>query len=327
MDKGAHDVEMDALPTPDSNKEASAPATKARATRGRPKVTAATSVKAKPVSRRLSGRSAVTKKEAPNKNKSTTAGAALKDRNTRKTQPCKEANVDENQEQQESDGHETTASFDELVTTKEPVPKRGRPGKKQKDSVIQETRAVENDGEFEYTPTATRQKNLLQKPAKQAIAGMRDPSTDPPYASKVIPETQATPMDLDSSNPDPRDTVPDSVLRDISTKGADFRHQQTFLLAKRADGTFLGKEKTQDDTVTRREYEAAKKFEDLEMRHKALKEVGVREAQVNFDRLKDQIELKNKSMSRLSFLHVSFSESKSRFQYLIKADLAQLPTT
>lgn len=307
MGEDAHDVEMDALPTPDSNKDASAPVTKARATRGRPKATAATSVKARPASRRLSGRSAVVKKEAPTKNKSTTAGAALKERKTRQNQPRKEVNVDENQEQRESDGNETTASFDELVTTKEPVPKRGRPAKKQQEPVIQETRAVENDGEFEYTPTAVRQKNPLKKPVKQATAGMRDPSTDPPYASKVIPETQATPIDLDSSNPDLREIVPDSVLQNSSTKGAGPRYHKTFLSTKRTDGTSVDKEKTQEDTVTRREYEAAKKYEDLELRYKALKEVGIKEAQVNFDRLKEQIELKNKCMSRFPCLSTSVS--------------------
>ena len=310
MGEDAHDIEMDALPTPDSNKDASAPVTKARATRGRPKATAATLAKAKPASRRLSGRSAVVKKEAPTKNKSTTAGAALKERKTRTNQPRKEVNVDDNQEQQQSDENETTASFDELVTTKEPVPGRGRPAKKQQEPVIQETRAVENDGEFEYTPTAVRQKNPLKRPVKQATAGMRDPSTDPPYASKVIPETQATPMDLDSSNPDLREVVPDSVLQN-SSKAAGSRYHKTFLSTKRTDGTSVDKEKTQEDTVTRREYEAAKKYEDLDSRYKALKEVGIKEAQANFDRLKEQIELKNKSMSQHLCFNIDVSISIS----------------
>lgn len=311
MDEDTHDVEMDALPTPDSNKEASAPVRKARATRGRPKATTATSAKAKPATRRLSGRSAVAKKEPLPKNKTATARAAPKGRKTKKNQPREEANVDENQERQESDGNETAASFDELVTTKEPVSKRGRPAKKQQEPVIQETRAVENDGEFEYTPTAVRKTDPLKNSMKQATAGMRNSSSDPPYTSKVIPETQVTPMDLDSSNPDPRDAVPDSVLQNSSTKGASSRYQQKFLSTKRTDGTSVVKEKTQEDTLTRREYEATQKFEDLDMRYKALKEVGVKEAQVNFDRLKEQIELRNKSMSRSQCLNVSISKSKS----------------
>lgn len=299
MDEDAHDSEMDALPTPDSNKVVSAPVGKARATRGRPKATATTSAKRKPASRRLSGRSAVVKKEAPIKNKSTTARTALNETKKKKNQRRKEAGVDEDQEQVETDGNETTAYFDELV--KEQAPKRGRPAKKQQKPVIQESRTVENDGGFEYTPTVVRQINPLEKPlqTKQATAGKRNPSADPPYGSKVIPETQATPMDLDSSNfadgdVDPKDPARESALQRSIGKDANTQPHQPFLSTKRG---VSDKEKTQDDTATRREFELTKKFEDLDMRYKTLKEVGVKEAQVNFERLKEQIELKNKSMS------------------------------
>ena len=305
MDEDAHDGEMNALPTPDSNKEVSAPVGKARAGRGRPKAAVATSTKAKPASRRLSGRSAVMKNEAPTKNKSTTGRPALKERKNRKTQPRNGADVDEDQGRKESDGNETTASFDELLTTKEPAPKRGRPAKKQQEPVVQETRAVENDGEFEYTPTADRHTNSFKKPAKQATAGMRNPSTDPPYASKVIPETQVTPMDLDSSNPDLQTTVPEPVLQNSSGKGANSRYHQSFLSTKRTGRLSVDKEKTLDDAATRRELELTKKFEDLDMRYQTLKEVGVKEAQANFERLKEQIELKNKSMSRFQSIDVT----------------------
>lgn len=307
MEEDMHNGEMDALPTPDSNQEVSAPVRKGRVTRGRPKATATTttttSAKVKPASRRLSGRVAVVKKEAPNKNNTTTTRAALKEQKNRKNQQLKGAGIDGDREQLESDGHDTTVSFDELVT-KEQVPKRGRPTKKQHDpEVVQETKAVENDGEFEYTPTAVRQTNPHKKPlqGKQATAGKRNPSPDPPYA-KVIPETQAMPMDLDSSNfpdgdADPQDTVPESVFQKSSGKGANLRQRQPFLSTKRA-GSASDREKSQNDTAARRGLEEmTKRFEDLDMRYKTLKEVGIKEAQVNFERLKEQSEVKTKGRS------------------------------
>lgn len=305
MDEDAHDGERDALPTPDSNKEVSAPVRKTRATRGRPKATATstTSAKVKPTSRRLSGRSAVAKKEAPIKNKNMTARTPLKEQKTRKNQRPKEAGVDGDREQGESDGYETTASFDELVT-KEQVPKRGRPIKKQqKPRVIQETKAVENDGEFEYTPTVVRQTNPLKKSSqepKQATAGKRNPSADPPYASKVIPETQAMPMDLDSSNlpdgdADPQDTVPDSVLQKKSSgKEANSRQRQPFLSTTRSGGGASDKEKMQDDTTRRELEEMTRKYEDVDMKYKALKEVGIKEAYGTFVSLKEKVEAESK---------------------------------
>lgn len=303
MVEDVHDREMEALPTPDSNKEVSAPVRKARATRGRPKATATTSAKAKPASRRLSGKVAVVKQEAPTKNKSTTARAALKEQKTRKTQRRNEAVVDEGREQVESDGYETTASFDELVT-KEQVSKRGRPGKKQQEpEALQEAKAVENDGEFEYTPTVVRQSNALKKSSRdplkkpsqtaQATAGKRNPSADPPYPSKVIPipETQTTPMDLDPSN------VPEGVahLQNSNGKGANSRQRQSLLLTKRTGGT-SDTEKPPDDTRKQLE-EMTRKFETLDTKYKRLKEVGIQEAQANFSSLKERAAAQNKGKS------------------------------
>ena len=288
MDENAHDGQMDTLPTPDSNREVSAPARKARATRGRPKATAIMSANVKPASRRLSGRLAIVKKEVATKKKGTTARAAVRKQTNRKNQLRKEAGADEDREQVESDGHETTVSFDELVT-KEQAPKRGRPTKKQREpEVIQEAKVVENDGEFEYTPTVVRQ-------AKQATAGKRNPSADRLFASKVIPETQPMPMDLDSSNFPDGDADPQEIIQNSSGNGANSRQRQLFLPTKRSVGA-SDKEKAQGDTSTRRELEEMnKKFEDLDMRYKTLKEVGVKEARVTFERLKEQIDIKNKS--------------------------------
>lgn len=307
-EEDAHDSEMDALPTPDSNQEISAPLGKGRATRGRPKTTATKAAKTKPASRRLSGRLAVVKKEAPTKKKTMVKRVALKEQTNRDDRQPEEIVDEEDRAPVESDGHDTTASIDELVT-KEQVPKRGRPTRKQPEpDAVKETKAVENDGEFEYTPTVVRQTRPHKKPlqVKQAAAGKRNPSADPPYASKVIPETQAMPMDLDSSTlPEgdvySQEVVPETVFGKSSGKGANSRQRQPFLSTVRA-GNVSDIERSHDDPAARRRLEEmTKKLEDLDMRYNQLRDVGIKEAQVNFERLKEQSEVKTKGRDRCSF--------------------------
>lgn len=320
-EEDAHDSEMDALPTPDSNQEISPPLGNGRATRGRPRTTATKPAKVKPASRRLSGRLAVVKKEAPTKKKTVAKRVALKEQTNRDNRQLEEVVNDEDQAPVESDGHDTAASIDELVT-KEQVPKRGRPTRKQPEpDAVKETKAVENDGEFEYTPTVVRQTKPHKKPlqAKQAAAGKRNPSADPPYASKVIPETQAMPMDLDSSTHpegdlDSQEVVPETVFGKSNGKGGNSRQRQPFLSTIRA-GNVPDRERSHDDSAARRRLEEmTKMFDDLDMRYNQLRDVGVREAQVNFDRLKEQSEVKTKGRHRCSFCDQ-------------KAELVQLPTT
>lgn len=298
---GEHNGELDALPTPDTDQETSPPVKKGRATRGRPRATTAKGAKVKPASRRLSGRLAVVKKEAAPPKKITAKRVALKERRNKEHPQPEEASIEDDQPPHGTDGHESTASVDELGA-KEQASKRRPPVKKQAEpDVVRETKAVENDEGFEYTPTTVRQTHLHKKPsqAKQALAGNRNPSADPQYASKVIPETQATPMDLDSSNfpdgdADPREVVPDSIFRKPSDKRANSRQPQSFLSTRRAGSASEIEGADEDSSTIRRLEEMTKKFEDLDTRYKTLKEVGIKEAQVNFERLKEQSEAKTK---------------------------------
>ena len=308
MEEDAHDGDMDALPTPDSNQDISAPVGRGPATRGRPKAAATMPAKVKANPRRLSGRLAVVKKEVPKKKRTAVKRVALKEQKNRGNRQPNEVGIDEDRARGELDGHDSTASVDELVT-KEQTPKRGRPAKKQVEaSVVQESKIVENDGEFEYTPTVVRQTNPHKKPSqgKQAAAGKRNPSADPLYVSRVIPETQAAPMDLDSSNfpdegADPQHVVPDSVPQKSGGKGTNSRMRQPPLSTNHARSA-SDVEASHDDSATRRRLaEMTKKFENLDMRYKTLKEVGIKEAQVNFERLKEQSEGKTRGRPGCSF--------------------------
>jgi hypothetical protein len=326
MEEDAHEGELDALPTPDSNQEIPAPGRKGRVTRGRPKATATKLAKVKPASRRLSGRLAVVKKETPTQKRTATKRRALKGQKSPDHPQPEENGIEEDPPDGKSDGNETTASIDELVR-KERAPKRGRPPKKQLEpEVVQETKVVENDGEFEYTPTVVRHMNTQKKSvqAKQAGAGKRNPSVDRPYASKVIPETQAMPMDLDSSDfpdedADCEGVIPETVPRKPSGKRTNSRQRQPFLLANRA-GSVSDRERAQDDSSTKRKLdEMTKKFEDLNMRYKVLKEVGVKEAQVNFEKLKEQSEVKTKGKRPHSVL--SFDTNTDSAQLLTTSSM------
>lgn len=298
MEEDTLDGEIDALPTPDSNQDISAPTGKGRAPRGRPKATASKPAKVKAASRRLSGRLAVVKKEVPIKKKTAAKRVVLKEQKNKQNRQPRAVGIDEDQAQVESNGDGSTVSIDELVT-KEQTPKRGRPVRKQLElAIVQEKNPVENDGEFEYTPTVVRQtKKPLQ--VKQATAGKRNPSADALYSSKVIPETQAVPMDLDSSNfpdgnVDSREVVPESIPRKLSGRGANLRTRQPLLSQMRADSASDAEQAHDNSTTRKRLAEMTKKFENLDTRYKTLKEVGIKEAQINFERLKEQSEGKTK---------------------------------
>jgi hypothetical protein len=322
MEEDEHNRELDALPTPETDHETSAPVRKGRATRGRPRATTAKGAKAKLASRRLSGRLAVVKKEAAPQKKPTAKRVALKERRNKGHPEPENAGIEDDQPPYEIDDHESTASVDELGA-KEQVSKRRPPTKKQAEpEVVQETKTIENDGGFEYTPTAVRRTRAHKKSlqAKQALDEKRNPSVDPQYASKVIPETQATPMDLDSSNfpdgdADPHEVVPDSVFRKPSGKRASSRQPQSFLATRRAGSASEIEGANGDSSTRRRLEEMTEKFEDLDTRYKTLKEVGIKEAQVNFERLKEQSEAKTQGRLYLSFF------------FLANPDLVQLPTT
>ena len=292
-------LNLDAFPTPDSNQENAGSARK----KGRPtKATVKKFAKPKAVGRRASG-DTIPPKKAAAKKKAVTKRAPLKEKPS-----AQHAEDTEEVDEFAGEANEDTA-MDELVEIKKPA-KRKAPAKKagkqpkkkpvEQTAVIEEKpaeqpKAMEKDGEFEYTPTATRQKKRPGRPAAQkSKASARQTSVESPQQDKVIPETQVA-MEIELSElpeayEEDEEALPQSVFRRTNNIRAKTHQRQPLGLRKRA-GSASDNERGGSDPATRRKLgEMTIKFEKLEMKYQNLRDVGIKEANANFDKYKTQVQ-------------------------------------
>ena len=300
-------LNMDAFPTPDSNQENLGSARKV----GRPaKSTAKKFTQSKAVGKRASGNLAPPKKAAPKK-KAAAKRAPLKEKTS-----ARHAEDTEEVDEFAGEGNEDTA-MDELVETKQPAKqpaKRKAPAKKAgkqpkkklaekidvpEEEPAQQAKAMEKDGEFEYTPTASRQTRRPGRPAAQkAKANKHQTSVEPPQQEKIIPETQVA-MEVDQSempeeNDEDDEALPQSVFRRTNNLREKNNKRQPLVSRKRASST-SDNERGGSDPATRRKLgEMTTKFEKLEMKYKTLRETGVKEATANFENYKTQVQANTK---------------------------------
>ena len=289
------DVNM--MPTPDSNQENSEPTKKSR---GRPKAATSRFTRSKPSLRRTSGGSIVPQKTVAKK-KAATKGAPLKEQ-ANEEQAGESEEVDEFHEvAHDEKGRQEAASEDELdepmqaekVSTKrgKAVAKVKKPSDKE---ILEQTRPTENDGEFEYTPTTTRQNKLVSQVntiSKESWTARDKSVTENQLLDKVIPETQPMPVGLDRSMEDEgmvevEDPVPQSVYKQNKNPSAISRHRQPAASRKRA-ASASDTDRGANEPATRRKLgEMTKKCESLEMRYRNLREIGIVEAEANYKELK-----------------------------------------
>ena len=289
----ASDVDM--MPTPDSNQENAEPTKKAP---GRPKAAATKARRTKPASRRLSGGpkpKAAAKKKAPAKR------APLKDQ-TNEEQPEEIEEVDDvvddiPDKMNKPEGGTPDKDADELVEPKKQPAKRGRAAAKAKQppkkDPVEKLKMMEKDGEFEYTPTAAKQSKPL---SKKTATGKRQASVEPKPSEKVIPETQPIPMESESSELQEaeEEEIPQSIYRQSKHARGNSKQPQP-QVARRCAGSASDTERAGNDPALRRKLgEMTKKFENLDLKYKNLREVGIKEAEANFEKLKTQSEERTK---------------------------------
>ena len=292
--------EANAQPSPDSNQENKAGSGK----RGRPsrKAASARFSKAKaPAKRTNSGTMAGKKKAAPKK------------RTVGKRVPLKEqANVQHASDTEvglvNAPAHEEAdpiedVSMDEQPPVEEP-PKSKKPVGRGRKAASKESKpqakATEKDGEFEYTPirnVGNEMFSRLQANAN-APAGRGEENSRKPKNSKSteIAETQAEPMDVDppSVAEDNEDAIPQSVYRQANNLRPTSKTRQPPVNRRRAESASDAERNVTDPALRRKLGDMTKKVDNLERRYNNLREIGVKEAEANFEKLKAQSEAKTK---------------------------------
>ncbi|KAL8962786.1 MAG: hypothetical protein Q9193_000871 [Seirophora villosa] len=294
----------DALPTPESNQENAAPK---GSRRGRGKAESNAAANPKPAQKRNHAATGVGKKKAAPKKASKKRGP-LKEQSSNCNPEDTEDVDDFDEGLNERDGGQSAVSADELVAVKQPtkkapagVKRKNQNPKKQTDrEALQHIKGTAKDGEFEYTPVTARQAKPVKKPpgkppTNQSIA------VEVPASEKVIPDTQDVVMGVDLDEvplqSEDDEEVPQSVFR--QTKHARSRHLQPPLARKRAGSASETEQGAGDPVLRRKLGEMTKKFENLDMKYKALRDVGIKEAEANFESLKLSAEGKSKAANEL----------------------------
>ena len=291
--------EANAQPSPDSNQENNA----APGKRGRPSRKAA------------SARFSKTKAPAKRSNTGTLAGkrkAAPKKKAVGKRVPLKEqANAQHasdtevgvvNAPADEADPIEDV-SMDERPPVEEP-PKSKKPVGRGKKAASKESKpqamATEKDGEFEYTPIRNVGHDMFSRSQTNpnAPVGRGEENSKKTKNGKPteIAETQAEPMDVDppSVPEDDEDAIPQSVYRQTNNLRATSKTRQPPINRRRAESASDTERNCTDPALRRKLGEMTKKVDSLERRYNNLREVGVKEAEANFEKLKAQSEAKSK---------------------------------
>lgn len=259
-------VEADTMPTPDSGVENMAAAKKGR---GRPKSVAAKVTKSKAPARRVSGRVAAGKKGKR---------APLSDKTNKQNNGSDTEEVEEFEQQ---DTMIEDASDDELEVSVAAVKQR-KPTTTKPKAV---TKAVKTSSRTNYSINETApeapQLGSRAKPASKKQTKRTVP--------EEIHETQESMMDMaDDGDEEIDEPTLKPVPRQTAMSRATSQSRQTSVPRRRA-GSASDSERN-DPAMRRKLGEMTKKFENLDLKYRNLREIGIKEAEHNFERLKKQSE-------------------------------------
>ncbi|KAL8775281.1 MAG: hypothetical protein Q9209_000288 [Squamulea sp. 1 TL-2023] len=294
----------DALPTPESNQENAKPTGKGR---GKGKAAASATTKAKP---KQGGTVAAKKKAAPKKTGPKRA-PLMEQSNNQNPEDTEEVDEFDEEAQGGKEGDLSAASADELIPVKEPAKKaraaakgKTQPNKKQTDSeILQQIKDTTKDGEFEYTPVTARQIKPPKKPRGRPPANPAKAVPESQIFQKVIPDTQEVAMEdepaqaLTQSEAD--EEIPQSVFRRTNNAQSNVRSTQPAVTRKQTDYPRDNEREGGDPALRRKLGEMTKNFESLELKYKKLTDVGIKEAEANFERLRLSSEAKSKAANEL----------------------------
>ncbi len=143
--------------------------------------------------------------------------------------------------------------------------------------------------EVDQTPTVARFSSLqsgLRKDVPKVINKPTAASRSKQAARPVIPESQPEPTDTEAEGQDQSEIAP---LPQKSRARAGSSHRQDSTFRRRA-GSASDTERGGDSNLRRKLGDVTRKFENIDLKYRNLKDVGISEAKVNMEKLRKQCE-------------------------------------
>ncbi|KAI9678220.1 MAG: hypothetical protein M1817_006165 [Caeruleum heppii] len=322
-DEDGQMTDENAMPTPDSAIE-NAPPKKAR---GRAKANPVKPVKGKGAStRRISGGSTLDPaKSKPTAKAAASKRAALREQ-TNEQQPSDTEEVEEFDDFEESiiQRGATEGSGDELGATKITLDVPRKKGRQAKETPkVKAERPAAGRGKKAAAPPApveevvtdtVRQVKHAAKAGnsrvhKPAVSSRARPTARTNTQEQELPDTHYAPPEADQTEMDIDDIdveepTPPPVARPSSRarSASKTRHAPPSATRRRggsASDTERGAGAGSDPAVRRKLGEMTKKFENLDLKYRNLRDVGVKEAEANFDRIKKQADDRHEAANKL----------------------------
>lgn len=241
-------------------------------------------MKAKASGRRISGTKAALGKKGKR--------APLSDKTNKQYAPSDTEEVDDFEQQDVTmDG---AASGDELdasviaVKQRKPQTSNGKAGKKS-EKTTKDSSSRNHDANQHESPEAPRIGSHQTIARNKAGHLRRQQSAEPKQRSDIIQETQRSAIDMDEyANEDVEAPTPKPIGRYTNVPRATSQTRQTSVLRRRA-GSASDTERN-DPAIRRKLGEMTKKLENLDLKYRNVREIGIKEAEYNFEKLKRQSE-------------------------------------
>ncbi|KAH8804797.1 chromosome segregation protein Csm1/Pcs1-domain-containing protein [Xylogone sp. PMI_703] len=295
--------ELSTMPTPDSAAE-NKPVAKSRATRGKSNTAKVTNTKA--TSGRAGGRLTAKLKDAASvpvkRGKRTAPTDKANQQNTSDAEEGEEEGggggggggeveeeaeeeFDETEKNEDSQAEDIASDeLDQSSTVAKEQSKAARGTAKKKGTTkATDTVEVETPEETEVESRVTKKKPASKKARSKVIE------------EEIIPETQTADMDIDEEENEHVENEIAHQSRRVSHIHSGSRHTS----GPRTRAGSVSDTEHNDPALRRKLGEMTKKFESLEAKYRDLRELGLREAERNFERLKKQGEERTKVANEL----------------------------
>ncbi|EEP77819.1 predicted protein [Uncinocarpus reesii 1704] len=195
----------------------------------------------------------------------------------------------------ELDSPQTTTAVLQQKPEVKPVTRRGRRKAPE--------RGIVKDGEFEYTPTGTRENKAVAKPrqtAKRSTAAVATLAVEPEglpvngHEEEEEEEEEEAPLEIDETavpghdsyeSPPALSSPLKNLLRDLPGRVPTTPSQRRRTISKMDAGN-----ESNEVMLRRKLGDATKKLESAEARYRSLREVGIVEASANVEKLRKQCE-------------------------------------